>query len=265
VNVRTPISCSSPFSAWRSEAHSFLVPRDDRITERAEPSVAENLYILPVLLVRRETLTGSGYTGAAASRVAKLRPDLNATTHAVFGVAALAGASLLAGTEPPAYAYPVAVAAAWLPDVDNPRSTLGNGLSRMKSPALNLLTRPLSWALRATSFTLVRAVGHRTLTHSLLGVALFALTVWLMLGGYPNLALALVAGYASHVFADALNTRGVPLLWPMGRPFRLLPGGIRSGGAVEVAVALVALGFAGWELYLLYPAVRGVLGVLQPL
>ena len=44
-------------------------------------------------------------------------PILNATTHAVFGVAALAGASLLAGTEPPAYAYPVAVAAAWLPDV----------------------------------------------------------------------------------------------------------------------------------------------------
>jgi inner membrane protein len=201
----------------------------------------------------------------ASGELLNSAPNLNATTHAVFGVAALAGASLLAGTEPPAYAYPVAVAAAWLPDVDNPRSTLGNGLSRMKSPALNLLTRPVSWALRATSFTLVRTVGHRTLTHSLLGIVLFALPVWLILGGYPNLFLALVAGYASHVFADALNTRGVPLLWPMGRPFRLLPGGIRSGGAVEVAVALVALGFAGWELYLLYPAVRGVLGLFQPL
>jgi inner membrane protein len=190
---------------------------------------------------------------------------LNATTHAVFGVAALAGASLIAGTEPPAYAYPLAVAAAWLPDVDNPRSTLGNGLSRMKSPVLNLLTRPVSWALRVTSFTLVRAVGHRTLTHSLLGILLFALPVWLILGRYTALALALLAGYASHVFADALNTRGVPLLWPIGGPVRLLPGGIRSGGAVEVAVALVALGFAGWELYLLHPAVRGALGLLQPL
>jgi inner membrane protein len=192
-------------------------------------------------------------------------PSLNATTHAVFGVAALAGASLIAGTEPPAYAYPLAVAAAWLPDVDNPRSTLGNGLSRMKSPVLNLLARPVSWALRVTSFTLVRTVGHRTLTHSLLGILLFALPVWLILGRYPALALALVAGYASHVFADALNTRGVPLLWPMGRPVRLLPGGIRSGGAVEVAVALVALGFAGWEIYLLHPAVRGAIGLLKPL
>jgi inner membrane protein len=198
------------------------------------------------------------------SGVAKLRPELNATTHAVFGVAALAGASLIAGIEPPAYAYPVAVAAAWLPDVDNPRSTLGNGLSRLQSPVLNLIGRPVSWVLRATSFTLVRTVGHRTLTHSLLGVTLFTLLVWLLLGGCPNLFLALVAGYASHVFADALNTRGVPLLWPLGRPFRLLPGGIRSGGAVEFAVALGVFAFALCELYLLHPALRGAL-VLQPL
>jgi inner membrane protein len=189
---------------------------------------------------------------------------LNATTHAVFGVGALAGAALLAGTEPPVYAYPVAIAAAWLPDLDNPRSTLGNGLSRMENPALNLISRPLSWALRATAFVLVRTVGHRTLTHSLLGIVLFALPVWLLLGGYPNLFLALVAGYASHVFADALNTRGVPLLWPLGRPFRLLPGGIRSGGAAEFVVALGTLAFALYALYLLHPALRGVLGLLQP-
>ena len=189
---------------------------------------------------------------------------MNATTHAVFGVAALAGAALVLGTEPPSYAYPVAVAAAWLPDVDNPRSTLGNGLSRVKNPVLNALSRPFSWALRTTSFLLVRTVGHRTLTHSLLGIFLFTLPVWLFLGGFPNLSLALVAGYASHVVADALNTRGVPLLWPAGKPFRLVPGGVRSGGAVEVAVALLALAFALYALLLLYPALRGAIG-LQPL
>ena len=181
----------------------------------------------------------------------------------MFGVAALAGAALLTGTEPPAYAYPLAVAAAWLPDVDNPRSTLGNGLSRLNSPALNAVTRPLSWALRTTSFTLVRTVGHRTLTHSLLGVALFTLLARLLVGGYPGLFLALVAGYTSHVLADALNTRGVLLLWPVGRPFRLLPGGIRSGGVVEFGVALGVLAFALCELLLLHPALRGAL--LQPL
>jgi inner membrane protein len=201
----------------------------------------------------------------APPKIAKLRRGLNATTHAVFGVAALAGASLVVGTEPPVYAYPVAIAAAWLPDMDNPRSTLGNGLSRLENPALNLISRPVSWALRATSFTLVRTVGHRTLTHSLLGIAVFALPVWLLLGGFPNLSLALVAGYASHVLADALNIRGVPLLWPLGRPFRLLPRGIRSGGVAEFVVALGTLAFAVYALYLLHPVVRDALGLLQPL
>jgi inner membrane protein len=189
---------------------------------------------------------------------------LNATTHAVFGIAALAGAALVTGADPPAYVYPAAVAAAWLPDIDNPRSTLGNGLNRLNNPTLNLLSRPLSWALRTASFVLIRTVGHRTMTHSVLGVLLFSLLVLLFLGRFPNLYLALVAGYASHVVADALNTRGVPLLWPMGKPFRLLPGGVRSGGAAEVGVALVALAFTLYALLILYPGLRGVIG-LQPI
>ena len=189
---------------------------------------------------------------------------MNATTHAVFGVAALAGAALVTGADPPVYVYPAAVAAAWLPDVDNPRSTLGNGLSRMKNPVLNFLSRPLSWVLRTTSFVLVRTVGHRTMTHSLAGILIFSLTVWLFLGRFPNLSLALIAGYASHILADAFNTRGVPLFWPVGKPFRLVPGGVRSGGAVEVAVALVALAFTLYVLLLLYPGLRGAVG-LQPI
>ena len=137
--------------------------------------------------------------------VAKLPSAMNATTHAVFGVAALTGSFLLVGGEPPLYAYPAAVLAAWLPDVDNPRSRLGNGLSRMKNPTMNLLTRPLSWALRVASFALSRTVGHRTLTHSLLGVALFVVLISPVAPRSPGLFVALVAGYASHLVADALN------------------------------------------------------------
>lgn len=190
-------------------------------------------------------------------RVAKLRLALNATTHAVFGVAALAGASLLAGSEPALYAYPAAVVAAWLPDVDNPRSRLGNGLSRMKNPVLHRATRPVSWALRATSFLLFRTVGHRTLTHSLLGVALFVVLISPVAALSPDLFLALVVGYASHLFADALNRRGVPLLWPAGRPFRLVPGGVRSGGVAEFVVALIASAAAAYGIYVLYPGFAG--------
>ncbi len=197
--------------------------------------------------------------------LAKLPLVLNATTHAAFGVAAFAGASLFVGVEPPAWTYPAAVVAAWLPDVDNPRSRLGNGLSAMENPFLNAITRPVSWLLQTASFILVRTVGHRTLTHSLLGLALFALPIYSLLGAFPALQLALVAGAASHIIADALNTRGIPLLWPLGPTFRLIPGGFKSGGVLELAVGLAVMGFAGYAIYLLHPLVRTTIGVLQPI
>jgi hypothetical protein len=49
----------------------------------------------------------------------------------------------------------------------------------------------------------------------------------------------------------------------MGIPFRLLPGGFRTGGVAEFAVALGVFALALCELYLLYPALGGTL--LQPL
>lgn len=179
---------------------------------------------------------------------------MNAKTHAVFGVAALTGFFVIVGEAPPLYAYPAAVVAAWIPDMDNPRSRLGNGLSRMKNPILNLLTRPISWTLKVISFTLFRTVGHRTLTHSLLGVALFAALASYTAVLLPDLFVALVAGYISHLVADALNTRGVLLFWPAGWRFRLLPKGVRSGGVMELVVALIVAVVTGCGLYALYPA-----------
>ena len=180
---------------------------------------------------------------------------MNATTHAVFGVAALVGASLFVGEEPALYAYPAAAIAAWIPDVDNPRSRLGNGLSRTKSPLLDRLIRPVSWGLRTLSFVLFRTVGHRTLTHSLLGVLIFAAIASPLAPLVPGLYAALLTGYASHLFADALNKRGVPLLWPMGGSLKLLPGGIRSGGASEFVVAAITVLITGYGIYELYPAI----------
>lgn len=192
---------------------------------------------------------------------------MNAVTHSVFGAGALAGVSLVLGAEPAWYAYPVAVIAALVPDLDNPRSKLGNGLSPMRNPLLNMLTRPLSWLLRAVSFGLFKTVGHRTLTHSLLGLGAFAVLAWLLWRAMPEpgygLFVALVSGYASHIVADALNTRGVPLLWPAGGVVRLIPGGIRSGGLVELIVAVAVVAVGGYLAYLVHPAVQDqVTGIL---
>lgn len=192
---------------------------------------------------------------------------MNATTHAVFGVAAVAGCFLLTGEEPPLLSYPAAVIASWVPDVDNPRSRLGNGLSRTKVPVLDAVLLPVSWALRAASFALFRTVGHRTLTHSLLGVALFVALVSPAAALSEGVFAALVAGYASHLVADALNTGGVPLLWPARRRARFLPwlpkGGVRSGGAAEFVVALAVAVATGHGVLALHPVLRrGLDGVI---
>lgn len=193
---------------------------------------------------------------------------MNAVTHSVFGAGTLAGTSLVLGMEPAWYAYPVAVVAALVPDLDNPRSKLGNGLSRVRNPLLNMLIRPLSWILRIISFTLFRTVGHRTLTHSLLGLGVFSVLAWLLWRAMPGpgygIFVALVSGYASHIVADALNIRGVPLLWPGGGTVRLFPGGMKSGGLVELAVAVAAVAIAGYLAYLVHPAVQDQVGGVFP-
>jgi inner membrane protein len=96
------------------------------------------------------------------------------------------------------------------------------------------------------------------MTHSLFGVALFVALVSPLAPFSPNLFFALVAGYASHLVADALNTKGVQLLWPAGWSFRLLPGGIRSGGVAEFVVALAAAVAAGYGIYTLHLRLAGV-------
>ncbi|HLL38544.1 MAG TPA: hypothetical protein VK357_02645, partial [Rubrobacteraceae bacterium] len=67
-------------------------------------------------------------------------------------------------------------------------------------------------------------------------------------------------GYTSHLVADALNKRGVPLLCPVGSSMRLLPRGVRSGGAAEFAVALVVAAGAACEIYALHLARAFVAG-----
>ncbi|SQC71606.1 membrane protein [Klebsiella pneumoniae] len=101
---------------------------------------------------------------------------------------------------------PSAVLTCLLPDIDHPKSFLGQRLSWISKPV-------------------ARAFGHRGFTHSLLAVfgalTLFYLKVpdsWIV----PADALqGLVLGYLSHILADMLTPAGVPLLWPCRWRFRL--------------------------------------------
>ncbi|EOI1367686.1 metal-dependent hydrolase [Serratia marcescens] len=124
---------------------------------------------------------------------------------------------------------PAALLTSLLPDIDHPKSVLGQ-------------------RLRWIALPIARAFGHRGFTHSLLaiagGMALFQLDVprsWPI----PADALhAMIIGYFSHLLADMLTPAGVPLLWPCRWRFRLPLLNSQKGNQLERVLCLCLAAFA---------------------
>lgn len=116
-----------------------------------------------------------------------------------------------------------------LPDIDHPKSLLGQRLKWLSQP-------------------IARAFGHRGFTHSLLavagGVALLQMKLpagWII----PADAFqGMVLGYLSHIVADMLTPAGVPLLWPCRWRFRLPLLNSQKGNQLERMLCLALVGYA---------------------
>lgn len=91
---------------------------------------------------------------------------------------------------------PSAILTCLLPDIDHPKSFLGQRLKWISKP-------------------IARAFGHRGFTHSLLAVFALLATFYLKVPEswfIPADALqGMVLGYLSHILADMLTPAGVPL------------------------------------------------------
>ncbi|MEJ1267581.1 metal-dependent hydrolase [Pantoea ananatis] len=118
-----------------------------------------------------------------------------------------------------------------LPDIDHPKSLLGQRLRWLSHP-------------------IARAFGHRGFTHSLLAVAaslwLFQINVpksWplpadVLQGADARLSEPYCGGYA--------HSAGVPLLWPCRWRFRLPVLNSQKGNQLERALCLCLIGYALW-------------------
>ncbi|MBN2646624.1 MAG: metal-dependent hydrolase [Thiotrichales bacterium] len=150
-----------------------------------------------------------------------------AGSHLVFGSGLYLLASPALGMDfPQVYAYlPLVLLGALAPDVDARRSRLKRWL----------WLRALLWPLTL--------LGHRTWTHSLwilllLSSPLLSLPPGL---GYHAL-LAFSFGYGSHILADWMTHRGVPLFYPLKTAFKS-PLSFRTGSWLELPVAMIPFGF----------------------
>jgi inner membrane protein len=130
-----------------------------------------------------------------------------AATHAGFATALyLGGAAVFEYPTDPA-SWGLAILFSFMPDIDIPTSKVG---------------RPLFWI----SVPLEKRFGHRTITHSLIGVAILVLLASPLYFTYPLCFWAVVGGYWSHIQIDMANIRGVDLFWPS--PIRVvMPGKIK--------------------------------------
>lgn len=119
--------------------------------------------------------------------------------------------------------YILVLFGALLPDIDHPNSILGRRCVLVSN-------------------TLHRWCGHRSITHSILGLVL----ILALCAGLGSLIIAvcgsqgivfvassmtmlhlalfsLLFGYALHLLADSLTKEGIPLLWPYKKRYGLIP------------------------------------------
>lgn len=133
-----------------------------------------------------------------------------------------------------------------LPDVDEPRSTLGGeipggrlGRAFLAAIALYLGFKRLSAAVIVAGAVLafLAFVPHRGVTHSLLATAAVGLVVSRLTG--TTIWVPFLVGYGSHLALDMLTPEGAPLLWPLKTHVRFPLA--RTGGLVDWGVRLAAL------------------------
>lgn len=122
------------------------------------------------------------------------------TTH-LF--AAVTASSFVLGPETSIMA--ISALGGLMPDIDSPHSAVGRKLPIIPE-VVNLF------------------FGHRTITHSLLGVWGTGFLVNLI---NPVWTKAWLVGYGSHLLLDFLTASGIPLLWPWTK--RLSLGFVSTG------------------------------------
>lgn len=195
-------------------------------------------------------------------------------THLRIGLAAGVGVGFATSPDFLTLTATVAIAAtaSMLPDIDEDGSKINKWLfsslnRKWRSLALAsvgviiclfwyLAHLPL-WVLLTGIYAAgVAYVPHRSVTHSLIGLAY---VLWVIYLAIPTYLYAVAAGYLSHLLADAFTVAGVPFLWPYQKKVGLKTIGleIRTGretdkylGRTTLLIACVGYVYLVGKIYL---------------
>lgn len=118
-----------------------------------------------------------------------------ASTHITFGTFSYFVVAAAFQWQPSTAAVATAAIGSLLPDIDLPTSAVGRPFF------------PISKAIN-------EQIGHRTLTHSVVGIVLLLVMLSPLLFVDALIVWALAIGYVSHLLIDTVNKAGIELLYP---------------------------------------------------
>ncbi|WWO97355.1 MAG: metal-dependent hydrolase [Candidatus Dasytiphilus stammeri] len=96
---------------------------------------------------------------------------------------------------------PSAMLTSLLPDIDHPRSLIGQ-------------------RFKCLSYPIAYIFGHRGFTHSLLAVIVCGYLIRKILILPSDVQYGMLIGYIGHLIADFFTSAGIPFLWPLSWRFR---------------------------------------------
>ncbi|WWO95314.1 MAG: metal-dependent hydrolase [Candidatus Dasytiphilus stammeri] len=117
---------------------------------------------------------------------------------------------------------PGAILTSLLPDIDHPKSLIGQ-------------------RLKCLSYPIAYFFGHRGFTHSLLAVIVCSYLIKKILQLPLDIQYGMLMGYISHLTADWCTSAGIPLLWPLPWKFRVPLFHISTGKLPERFLCLFFL------------------------
>ena len=88
-------------------------------------------------------------------------------------------------------------------------------------------------------------IGHRTLTHSLLGLLIFNLILYIV--NFKSIVLGFNIGYISHLLLDMMTVSGIPLLYPNKKRYRIMK--LKTNTEHETIVLSLLIVFIGWFIF----------------
>jgi inner membrane protein len=148
---------------------------------------------------------------------------MRAVTHISFGLLSLGVLSSLLHCPLNLSNIIAAGASSLLPDIDTNQSTLGK------------IFQPISKYLDEN-------YGHRTLTHSWLGLGALAILCIPFYFWTPSIYFAILIGFISHLIIDCFNKTGIPFFWP-SEVYFVLPGNprwrIEVGSKAETILCII--------------------------